>query len=110
MKFPAARFIFFKNGCNSLGGQPCQYAEIADTVPALSHSGGFFYGGAMEVIINGKNLSADFKDVNDLLAREDLDPKLVVVELNGKVLPKEDYGVPLKDGDAVEIVQFVAGG
>lgn len=64
----------------------------------------------MDIIINGKSSSADFKDVNDLLTREDLDPKLVVVELNGRILPKEDYDKPLKDGDVVEIVQFVAGG
>lgn len=64
----------------------------------------------MDIVINGKSSSADFKDVNDLLAREDLDPKLVVVELNGRILPKEDYEKPLKDGDVVEIVQFVAGG
>ena len=64
----------------------------------------------MDIVINGKSSSADFKDINDLLAREDLDPKLVVVELNGRILPKEDYEKPLKDGDVVEIVQFVAGG
>lgn len=64
----------------------------------------------MEIIINGNSRAGDFADVNDLLAREDLDPKLVVVELNGRILPKEDYTQPLKNGDAVEIVQFVAGG
>ncbi|MDE5832783.1 MAG: sulfur carrier protein ThiS [Desulfovibrio sp.] len=64
----------------------------------------------MEIIINGKSSAGAFKNINDLLSREDLDPKLVVVELNGKILPKEDYDKPLRDGDAVEIVQFVAGG
>lgn len=64
----------------------------------------------MEIIINGKSEAGDFSTVADLLSREDLDPKLVVVELNGNILPKTDYKKPLKDGDAVEIIQFVAGG
>ena len=64
----------------------------------------------MEIIINGKNSAGNFKNIDDLLTKEDLDPKLVVVELNGKILSKEDYQNPLQDGDVVEIVQFVAGG
>ncbi len=64
----------------------------------------------MDIIINGKTEAGDFSTVSDLLSREDLDPKLVVVELNGQVLPKADYDNPLKEGDAVEIIQFVAGG
>ncbi len=50
----------------------------------------------MEVVINGKS---------------ELDPYLVVVELNGKILQKQEYATKkLQDGDTVEIVQFVAGG
>lgn len=64
----------------------------------------------MDIIVNGKNYSADFRTIADLLKREDLDPKLVVVEVNGKIAPKDDYERPLADGDVVEIVQFVAGG
>lgn len=64
----------------------------------------------MDIIVNGDNAAGDFSNIHELLQKEDLDPKLVVVELNGKVLPKEDYNQPLKDGDVVEIVQFVAGG
>lgn len=67
-------------------------------------------GEYMEVIINGKNRAGDFTTVRELLQTEDLDPRLVVVELNGKILPKDDYEKPLQEGDAVEIVQFVAGG
>lgn len=65
----------------------------------------------MEVIINGNAQAGDFSTVASLLEKNDLDPKLVVVELNGKILPKEEYQtMRLKEGDAVEIVQFVAGG
>ncbi len=65
----------------------------------------------MEVIINGNNEAGDFSTVIELLNRRGLDPKLVVVELNGKILPSADFSTTtLKEGDTVEIVQFVAGG
>lgn len=73
---------------------------------------GFLYrGDMMEVIINGNTQTGDFSTVASMLEKNDLDPKFVVVELNGKILPKEEYQtMHLKDGDTVEIVQFVAGG
>lgn len=65
----------------------------------------------MEIIINGNTRAGDFSTVASLLEKNELDPKLVVVELNGKILPKDEYQtLQLKEGDAVEIVQFVAGG
>ena len=64
----------------------------------------------MNIIINGNSEAGDYSTVENLLTERDLDPKLVVVELNGKVVPKTDYNQPLKDGDSVEIIQFVAGG
>lgn len=65
----------------------------------------------MELIINGASSSGDFSTVSELLKSESLDPKLVVVELNGRILQAADYGsTRLADGDSIEIVQFVAGG
>lgn len=64
----------------------------------------------MNIIINGNSRTADFKNVRELLEKEDLNPDRVVVELNSKILPRDQYETPLKDGDVIEIVQFVAGG
>lgn len=64
----------------------------------------------MEIVVNGNSVAVERGTVAGLLAERDLDPKLVVVELNGKILPRADYETALNDGDAVEIVQFVAGG
>ena len=65
----------------------------------------------MNLTINGNSEAGDFTHVTDILQKMDLDPKLVVVELNGNILPREDYAAtPLHEGDTVEIVQFVAGG
>lgn len=65
----------------------------------------------MEIVINGKSDAGDFSTVEELLRARSLEPATLVVELNGKIIPREDYAsVHLKDGDTVEIVQFVAGG
>lgn len=65
----------------------------------------------MEVIINGATRAGDFTTVAQLLKDDGLDPKLVVVELNSKILPAAEYdSTMLNNGDTVEIVQFVAGG
>lgn len=65
----------------------------------------------MEIIINGKTAAGEFSNIQDLLNKEELDPKLVVVEVNGNIIPKTEYSaLQLKEGDTVEIIQFVAGG
>jgi sulfur carrier protein len=49
--------------------------------------------------------------VEDLLKKLDLRPARVAVELNGEIVPKNDYGrTTLKSGDSVEIINFVGGG
>jgi thiamine biosynthesis protein ThiS len=49
--------------------------------------------------------------VADLLARLGLDPRMVVVELNRKIIRRDDVGsAPLQNGDTVELVHFVGGG
>ena len=40
----------------------------------------------MEVVINGKSEAGDFSTVEQMLRERGLDPYLVVVELNGKIL------------------------
>jgi thiamine biosynthesis protein ThiS len=49
--------------------------------------------------------------VADLLARLDIDPRRVAVEHNLIVLKRDAFGTTVvRDGDAVEIVNFVGGG
>lgn len=65
----------------------------------------------MELVINGNRETGEFSTVEDLLSKRDLDPGQVLVELNGAILPKTDYDkTSLKEGDALELVHFVAGG
>lgn len=65
----------------------------------------------MEITINGNSEAGNFSNISDMLRKMDIDPEIVVVELNGKIVPKADYeNTKLTDGDTLEIVHFVAGG
>ncbi|HYR09604.1 MAG TPA: sulfur carrier protein ThiS [Longimicrobium sp.] len=46
-----------------------------------------------------------------LLAHLDLHPRMVVVEHNGHILRREQLdGIPVNEGDQLELVHFVGGG
>jgi thiamine biosynthesis protein ThiS len=65
----------------------------------------------MTVKVNGD--SRDFPEgetVRALVARYNLAPEKVAIELNRRLLRSEKYDSALKDGDEVEIVTFVGGG
>lgn len=66
----------------------------------------------MELIVNGRKEScAAVASVAELLHARGHDPKTVVVEHNGNIVPANAFAATqLCDGDAVEIVQFVGGG
>jgi thiamine biosynthesis protein ThiS len=66
----------------------------------------------MQLIVNG-----DVRDVEDVLtvgaflASRGLNPKMIVVERNGEIVPRGRYDeTPLQSGDVLEIVQMMAGG
>jgi len=64
-------------------------------------------------MINGsvREYADDCKTVADLLNHPDWSGRLVIVELNGEIVSREDYkNTPLIEGDRVEVVQFVGGG
>ncbi len=49
--------------------------------------------------------------IEKLLAQLELDFRLVAVEQNLMIVPRADYPEQkIKDGDSIEIVQFVGGG
>ena len=66
----------------------------------------------MIITLNGKPRSLDnISTVAALLDSLSLDPNRVAVEHNRIVLLKGDFAaIPLRDGDVLEIVQFVGGG
>ena len=63
------------------------------------------------VHINGKNIDVAGQTLKAYLDGSEYEPGTFVVECNEEIVHKEDYGqLVLKDGDVVEIVQFMGGG
>ena len=65
----------------------------------------------MQVKVNGEDRDLpDGQTVGELIARHNLVPEKVAIELNRRLLRGDKYDTPLKAGDEVEIVTFVGGG
>ncbi|MDR7000119.1 sulfur carrier protein ThiS [Neobacillus niacini] len=67
----------------------------------------------MKLLLNGERvvLPDDIVTVSDVLKHYEVHNKVVVVELNGKILTKvEHQSTRLSDKDKIEIVHFVGGG
>ena len=65
----------------------------------------------MTVKVNGDSREIpDGETVRALVARYNLKPEKVAIELNRRLVRSERYDTPLNDGDEVEIVTFVGGG
>ncbi len=66
----------------------------------------------MEISVNGKTETVGpGSTVVSVLKAKELDPALVSVEHNGKILEKSDLdGAVLSEGDELEILFFMGGG
>ena len=65
----------------------------------------------MTITVNGQPREvAEALTVAALIADHKLTPDKVAIELNRRLLKREKYDTPLKNGDTVEIVTFVGGG
>jgi thiamine biosynthesis protein ThiS len=64
------------------------------------------------VIVNGEErLFPEGRTVSDLLAELRLGGRRIAVEMNHDIVPRAEYASrPIRDGDHIEIVQFVGGG
>lgn len=65
----------------------------------------------MNVSVNGE--ARDLppgETVRALVARYNLSPEKVAIELNRRLLRSDKYDTALNDGDEIEIVTFVGGG
>jgi sulfur carrier protein len=68
--------------------------------------------GSIHVQVNGKEREVQSGlSVHELVEAFDLNPMLIVVELNREILSRDRFkDVQVSDGDAVELVHFVGGG
>jgi sulfur carrier protein len=71
----------------------------------------FLQGGKTMVIINGEKVNADGITVEQYIKSSDYNTAFIAVELNEDIIPKANYAsTVLKDGDVLEVVNFVGGG
>ena len=68
--------------------------------------------GSIQVQVNGKEREVQSGlSVHQLVEFFDLNPLLIVVELNREILSRDQFkDVQVSEGDAVELVHFVGGG
>jgi sulfur carrier protein len=68
--------------------------------------------GSIQVQVNGKEREVQSGlSVHELVESFDLNPLLIVVELNRKILSRDEFkDIQVSEGDAVELVHFVGGG
>jgi len=65
----------------------------------------------MRVTINGKPEEVTGGTVLEVLKTKDVEPQMVAVELNAKILGRDELGsTPLKEGDTLEILFYMGGG
>ena len=65
----------------------------------------------MRVTINGKTEEVSGSTVLEILRAKDVSPQTLAVELNSKMLEREELGSALvKDGDAIELLFYLGGG
>lgn len=61
--------------------------------------------------INGENLEFDTLKFTDYLKEKGLKAEFVALELNGKIISKDEFqSVVFQKGDIAEVVSFVGGG
>ena len=65
-----------------------------------------------KIQINGKQLKINKNlSVKDLIKKYKIKEKKIAIELNGMILPKQDYKKrKIKNRDKIEIVHFIGGG
>lgn len=69
------------------------------------------FGGEVMIRINGVDIDKIEISLMQYLEENSISPQRIAVEFNEEILPKANYAATvLKDGDVVEIVNFVGGG
>ena len=63
------------------------------------------------ITLNGKQENEKFSTLAELLEKRGYRREIVVVEMNGVIIKKENYDTTsVNDGDVIEVVQFMGGG
>jgi len=65
----------------------------------------------MRIRVNGKDENTEAASVLDILKVRNVEPRMVAVEVNSRMIERDEYGtIQLKEGDEVEFLYFMGGG
>ena len=65
----------------------------------------------MQVTINGKPEEVGGGTILEILKAKDVSPQMVAVELNSKILERDELAsAVVKDGDMIELLFYMGGG
>ena len=67
----------------------------------------------MKIILNNnpESFPAESMTVTELLAAKNFTFKMLVIKINGRLIPKDDYGTALvREGDDVMVLHLISGG
>ncbi|PYZ99013.1 thiamine biosynthesis protein ThiS [Alteribacter lacisalsi] len=65
----------------------------------------------MKIVVNGEEHLIDARNVSDVVAHFNLEPKLVVAEIDGRILDRADWErTSIEENARLELVQFIGGG
>jgi thiamine biosynthesis protein ThiS len=86
--------------------------ELQEEAAMSSATGVGSDASAVEIVVNGKPVSVDpGATVHDFLAGKRMTDAMAIVERNGRIVPRSEYGdTRLEAGDRLEVVHAVGGG
>jgi len=65
----------------------------------------------MRIRVNGMDMDVAATNISELLEELNINPQRVVVEVNLEIIKKDRFNeFKIKEGDSIEIVNFVGGG
>lgn len=63
------------------------------------------------ITLNGKQAETEAQTIDALVVQLDMDGQKIAVECNLEIVPRSAWGEQvIRDGDKIEIIQFVGGG
>jgi thiamine biosynthesis protein ThiS len=70
-----------------------------------------FAGGVMKIILNGSAVNTESSDLASLVKSRGLESSSLVIEHNKNVVKQENWAAtPVREGDTIELLNFVGGG
>ena len=65
----------------------------------------------MKITLNGSVAETDQTDLLSLVRAQDIDPSSLVIEHNLSVIRQDNWALtPVREGDTIELLNFVGGG